>query len=123
MSLPECLSCGTCCFSTLETYVPVSGDDYARLGDRAEELTVFLGNRAYLRMVEGRCAALRVEPQARRFVCTIYEARPQTCRELARGSPQCLGEIATKGERPALACASRFHVSVQDGPPWYPPRR
>ncbi len=103
--------------------MPVSGDDYARMGDRAEELTVFLGNRAYLRMVEGRCAALRVEPQARRFVCTIYEARPQTCRELARGSPQCLGEIATKSERPGLACASPFHLSVHAGPPWYPPRR
>ena len=25
-NLPECLACGTCCFSTLERYVPVAGD-------------------------------------------------------------------------------------------------
>lgn len=103
MDVPECTSCGTCCFSTLATYVPVSGDDYARLADRAEELTVFTANRAYMRMHEGRCAALRVDRPSRRFVCTIYDARPATCRDLERGSPECLGEIATKGARPRLA--------------------
>jgi Fe-S-cluster containining protein len=103
VAVPECLSCGTCCFSTLETYVRVSGDDYARLANRAEELTVFVGNRAYMRVDGGRCAALRVEPGARRFVCTVYDARPAICRELERGSPQCLGEIATKERRSRLA--------------------
>jgi Fe-S-cluster containining protein len=104
--MSDCLSCGTCCFSNLETYVRVSGDDYARLGDRAPELTVFVGNRAYMRMAGGRCAALWIDRPARRFVCTIYEARPEACRDLARGSPECLGEIATKGERPRLALLS-----------------
>jgi Fe-S-cluster containining protein len=99
----ECLTCGTCCFSNLETYVRVSGDDYSRLGGRAAELTAFVGNRAYMRMNDGRCAALEIDVDEGRFVCTVYAQRPQTCRDLARGSPECLGEIATKGERPGLA--------------------
>ena len=102
LTMHDCLSCGTCCFSQLETYVRVSGDDFERLGSAAETLTVFVGNRAYMRMVDGHCAALRVDPAARRFVCTVYETRPAVCRALERGSPECEGEIATKGERPRL---------------------
>jgi uncharacterized protein len=97
---PECLACGTCCFSLLDTYVPVTGDDHARLGDRADDLVVFHGNRAFLRMEDGHCAALRLDAAAGAFVCTVYATRPETCRALARGSPQCAGERQTKGERP-----------------------
>lgn len=98
--LPPCLSCGTCCFSTLERYVPVSGDDHARLGDDADHLVVWLENRAYLRIEDGHCAALEVDRDRALFVCTIYDRRPQTCRDLERGSPQCAGELATKRGRP-----------------------
>ncbi|MFO0694942.1 MAG: YkgJ family cysteine cluster protein [Polyangiales bacterium] len=105
-SLPSCLECGTCCFSSLPTYVRVTGDDHERLGEDAESLTHFVGNRCYLRTVEGRCAALRVDGKAGTFVCTVYERRPSTCRQLERGSPECLGELATKGERPRLALLS-----------------
>jgi Fe-S-cluster containining protein len=103
---PECLDCGTCCFSTLETYVLVRGSDHARLGDRADDLVVFHGNKAYMRMTDGRCAALDVD-RAGRFVCTVYHARPDACRDLARGSPECAGEIATKGDRPRLYALRR----------------
>jgi Fe-S-cluster containining protein len=103
---PECLRCGACCFSTLETYVRVSGDDHARLGDAAESLVRFDGHRAYMRMVDGHCAALVVDARSGRFVCSMYEARPDTCRDLARGSPACAGERETKRERPLLALAS-----------------
>jgi hypothetical protein len=85
----------------------VSGDDYARLGDRAAALTVFVGNRAYMRMQHGRCVALRVDAGVGHFVCSVYDARPQICRDLARGSPECLGEIATKGDRPGRAIGGR----------------
>ena len=105
--MPECLSCGTCCFSTLETYVRVTGDDYARLEERAEELVTFIGNRAYMRIAGDRCLALRVERETGRFVCSIYEQRPQTCRDLARGSPECRGEIALKLERSRRALVDR----------------
>ena len=101
--IAECLDCGTCCFSRLDTYVRVSGDDYARLGDRAVELVRFDGNRAYVRMSDGHCGALDVDSASGHFFCSAYATRPQTCRDLERGSPACLGELATKHERPLLA--------------------
>ena len=101
--LPECLDCGACCFSELEQYARVSGADYERLGERAAELVAFDGHRAYLRMVDGHCAALQVEAHSGRFPCSIYELRPQTCRDLGRGSGACCGERAAKVERPLLA--------------------
>lgn len=95
----NCLACGTCCHSELPTYVRVLGDDYTRLGDAAESLTNFIGNRAFMRMQEGHCAALEVRGEE--HVCSIYERRPAVCRELDAGSPACLAEISLKGDRPA----------------------
>lgn len=97
---PDCLGCGVCCHSRLDTYVRVSGDDWERLGEQAESAAHFIGNRAYMRMRDGRCAALRVERDTGRFFCTLYERRPQICRDLGRGSPECRGELATKAARP-----------------------
>lgn len=99
-SVPECLACGACCFSQLERYVRVSGADYERLGGLAEELVSFDGHRAYLRMVDGHCAALVVDASSGQFVCSAYEARPQTCRDLARGSAECRAERDAKADRP-----------------------
>lgn len=103
MAVPECLSCGTCCFSLLDTFVRVRGEDYERLADRSDDLVAFVGNRAYMRMIDGHCAALEVLGPEGLFVCTTYPTRPQICRDLQRGSPECLGEIGRKGERPILA--------------------
>lgn len=97
--LPACMECGACCFSNLETSVRVSGDDYARLGDAAERLVRFVGNRAYMRWADGHCAALRVDASGQ-LTCTVYPERPQICRDLERGSAACAGERATKGARP-----------------------
>ena len=102
---PDCLQCGVCCFSQLEQYVRVRGDDHARLGEQAAELTHFVGNRCYLRMVEGHCAALQVEPEGRLFVCTAYAVRPQLCRDIEPGSPVCAAERHAKGDRPAALLA------------------
>jgi Fe-S-cluster containining protein len=99
-SPPPCLECGACCLSNLETSVRVTGDDYERLGDAAERLVHFVGTRAYMRLSDGHCAALRVELPGR-FVCTVYETRPDACRDLERGSPQCAGELSTKAGRAA----------------------
>lgn len=103
---PDCLRCGVCCFSELEKYVRVSGDDWSRLGAEAERVAQFIGNRAYMRIEAGKCAALAVRVKAdgaegaKEFFCTIYDRRPRVCRDLERGSPQCEGEIALKGARP-----------------------
>lgn len=100
---PECLTCGTCCFSLLGTYVRVTGDDHGRLGDRADELVWFDGIHAYMRMTDGHCGALLIEPGSGRFVCGAYTTRPAVCRELERGSGACQGELGEKSERPLLA--------------------
>ncbi len=98
---PACLECGACCFSALESYVRVSGDDHARLGPDGDALTAFIGNRCYMKMYDGHCAALLIDVESARFVCSIYATRPATCRDLARGSPACSAEIHEKSERPA----------------------
>jgi Fe-S-cluster containining protein len=82
----------------------VTGEDWTRLGEAAELVAHIVGNRAYMRMADGRCAALDVRTGAdgaRECFCTVYERRPQICRDLARGSPQCEGEMALKGDRPS----------------------
>lgn len=101
LGVPECLDCGACCFSQLAKYVRVTGSDHARLGERAEDLVTFDGNQAYMRMVDGHCAALSVSDGS--WACTTYETRPQICRDLARGSAECAGELAEKRERPLVA--------------------
>jgi hypothetical protein len=91
-----------CCFSQLDTYVRVTGADWDRLGAAAERVAHFVGHRAYMRMRDGHCASLeprRMPTGATEFFCTIYENRPQVCRDLARGSPECEGERAAKAER------------------------
>jgi uncharacterized protein len=98
----DCRHCGVCCFSQKPDYVRVTGDDWARLGEDAERLAYFLDTRAFMRMTDGHCAALairRMPDGAARFFCTSYARRPQICRDLARGSGECLGELAAKGER------------------------
>lgn len=100
----DCTSCGACCFAAAAgalRYVRVTGDDHERLGDHADDLVVFEGIRAWMRMTaEGRCAALRVATEPPRFTCAVYPLRPSACRDLERGSAECLGELARKRARP-----------------------
>ncbi|WP_414662468.1 YkgJ family cysteine cluster protein [Horticoccus sp. 23ND18S-11] len=98
----DCRGCGVCCYSLAPDYVRVTGKDWARLGADAERVAQFLGHRAFMRMTDGHCAALdqRIAPDGSAdFFCTIYERRPQTCRDLGRGTPACLGELAMKQDR------------------------
>jgi Fe-S-cluster containining protein len=86
----------------LDAYVRVTGNDWTRLGDEAESVAHFVSNRAFMRMREGCCVALELrhtEGGAAEFFCSIYERRPQICRDLARGSPECEGERAAKAAR------------------------
>jgi len=103
---PACLGCGACCFSRLAEYVRVSGADHARIGARVDELTHFDDNRCYMNMHDGHCAALVIDATTSQFVCSIYETRPDTCRDLERASGACRGEIHEKRERPLLLLSS-----------------
>ncbi|UQA59080.1 YkgJ family cysteine cluster protein [Polyangium aurulentum] len=99
----DCLLCGTCCFSDLPEYVRVFGVDHDRMDDHARSLTDFIGNRCFMRIEDGHCAALVPDPDTRRFVCSIYPVRPDACRGLERGSSACMGELTVKAERPPIA--------------------
>jgi hypothetical protein len=110
ISITDCLCCGVCCHSNLDTYVRLSGADWERLGADADHVAHFIGNRAYMRMNDGHCAALVVRTTAegtREFFCTVYATRPQVCRDLERGSPECEGELLAKAERVTAACGER----------------
>ena len=97
----DCTTCGACCFSLAPDYLRVFGTDHERLGDDAERLTHFIGNRAYMRLEGGHCAALQIAPETGRFTCSIYERRPDVCRWLERGSGYCQAELAEKSPRAA----------------------
>ncbi|HVY45848.1 MAG TPA: YkgJ family cysteine cluster protein [Minicystis sp.] len=100
---PACTACGACCFSTLPEYVRVFGVDWDRMSEAARGYTEFIGNKCYMRVEGGRCAALRVEAEGPAFFCAIYDERPDCCRALERGSGVCRGERHAKAERPLLA--------------------
>jgi hypothetical protein len=58
-----------------------------------------VGNRCYMRLTNGHCEALSVELEATRFVCSVYLTRPELCRKLEPGSPECFAEIERKRAR------------------------
>ena len=113
----DCTRCGTCCFSESPRHARVTGDDHERLGDEAESLVTWIGNEAFMRLAPARrrdgaegpvvhhCGALVLDADRGTFSCAIYERRPQVCRDLQRGSPECRGELGAKGERPPRALA------------------
>jgi hypothetical protein len=81
----------------------VFGIDTDRMDDGARAFTHFIGNRCFMRIEGGRCAALAIDPVTRRFVCSIYTMRPDVCRSLERGSGGCRGERHEKADRPLIA--------------------
>ena len=83
----------------------MTGADHARLGEHTDAYVEFDGNRAFMRMTEGHCAALTIMDD--RFLCAVYAQRPDTCRTLLRDSAECAGEMATKGERPLTALRAK----------------
>lgn len=90
----------------METYVRVTGDDWARMGDETGRYAHFIGHRAYMKMTDGHCAALEVRNSSsngREYFCRLYDRRPQICRELKRGASQCEAERVLKGDRPLRA--------------------
>ena len=75
--LPPCAGCGRCCHLVVEL----------RPGDHVDEQFVVEhdGVRCLDQRGDGACVALDAVTQ----LCTIYETRPQTCRDFARGENLC----------------------------------
>lgn len=93
--LPDCKVCAACCFSAREHYVELKGADHARLtASEQRELVSFHGTRCYMKMVDGHCIAL--ERIGDVWLCSIYDRRPQLCRDYERGGPACAVDRATR---------------------------
>jgi Fe-S-cluster containining protein len=75
--LPACAGCGRCCHLVVEL----------RPGDAVPEelVAVHAGVRCMDQRGDGACVAL--DPAT--LLCTIYERRPQTCRDFHRGEKLC----------------------------------
>jgi len=86
--LPACAGCGRCCHLVVELR---SGDDVP------EELIAYPEGVACMdQRGDGACVAL--DPVT--LLCTIYETRPQTCRDFARGSGLCRKTLEQWASRP-----------------------
>jgi uncharacterized protein len=99
----DCIDCGRCCFSEAPDYVRVWGSDWERMDERARSFTVFGDNRCFMRIENGRCAALVVDAERGTFTCAIYGMRPEVCRSFERGSGTCRADFFAKGERALIA--------------------
>jgi len=84
--VPECLSCGACCFGGHDRYIQLFDEDLTRgLPDAA--LNRIDGN-TYMRMQNGHCAQLMPLPGGA-LSCAVYEQRPTACRAFRAGSFEC----------------------------------
>jgi Fe-S-cluster containining protein len=90
---PTCHGCGRCCVRTgphLDVYV---GPGELVPWSMTEEVD---GLRLMRRTADRSCVAL--DPRTR--LCTIYDQRPWSCRELQRGDPDCLAACADRPAEP-----------------------
>lgn len=107
LNTPEdCTLCGACCFTSQRVYLPLFGVDESRLTQEDQSLVAREGGQRCMRIVEGRCSALRADPKTSRLLCAIYLRRPDVCRSLARGSGECLRHHEEKREQASAWCDS-----------------
>ncbi len=89
--VPECTTCGICCF--LPLIVPVSRAESERLTSYCEVLLdgsedEIAVDRMLSRAEDGRCRNLE-GTLGENIGCSIYEDRPQVCRDFEAGSDRC----------------------------------
>ena len=87
---PDCTACGACCIGLS---VILSASDEARLAaDEVLALTRIDSEGRWRSMKQrsgGACSAL-FRDAAGRFLCSIYDRRPDACREFEGGSRRCV---------------------------------
>ena len=101
-STVDCRTCGACCYGD-EMWIHVMASDDDRLGgEGTRHLTVLTQHgRGYfarsMKMLGGRCIAFRDRLADGGCGCSIYETRPDICREFQAGSPDCLAARRRRG--------------------------
>jgi Fe-S-cluster containining protein len=91
----DCQSCGACCYGPDEYVAVTAADERGMAKAIVGRYVVRSGERVWLRMVHGRCAALKARQG--HFSCRIYGARPQVCHVVAAGSRECLQARRRRG--------------------------
>jgi len=86
--LPACAGCGLCCHLVVE--LRVSGDDVP-----ADMVVERNGLRFMDQHGDGACVALDRHTR----LCSIYETRPQTCRDFERGADLCRRTVSLARNR------------------------
>ncbi len=82
--LPSCDPCGACCREAFDAVPAAGGALPEALLDRSDPDFITL------RRVAGRCICLRGDGTQTPYRCTHYDRRPDACRDLERGSANCL---------------------------------
>ncbi len=83
----DCGTCGACCREGFHVVEVAAADPFvAKHGSSLERVDGHL----QLPRVDGRCPPLRGDGRDVPYACAVYEDRPISCREFARGGSSCL---------------------------------
>ncbi len=99
--VPDCLACGTCCFTPNPRMVELLGID--EVATPEEWVVQEPDGSKHMRMLPTTVPGIWVcAAHGADHVCKIYARRPFLCREFERGSPDCQEAIAVfpKGCKP-----------------------
>ena len=94
-----CLSCGACCMTYRVSFYWAEADARGLPAELTEQLNPHFSCMAGTNASQPRCAALRGQPGAA-IACTVYEQRPEPCREVQIGDEKCLRARAHHGLAP-----------------------
>lgn len=89
----NCRMCGACCASPVATDVYVTLKKFPSQDiQRLENASIRSGNKLLTKIdTRGECVCGALEGELGRDVrCSIYDARPDVCREFAVGGSSCL---------------------------------
>jgi Fe-S-cluster containining protein len=81
---PDCQDCGACC---REAYHAVEVADDDPVHQARPDVLVCVDNRWQIRRTGNRCSCLAGELGS--FRCTVYDERPQCCRDFTWDSDNC----------------------------------
>lgn len=89
---PSCETCGACCREAFHTLALSPREPFVK---KHPELVVWRETVDGKKQPElprpgGRCPPLRGDGASEPYRCAIYEERPRTCRDFARGGANCL---------------------------------
>jgi Fe-S-cluster containining protein len=96
-----CLSCGACCMTYRVSFYWAEADQRCLPPALIERVNAHVSCMAGTNANAPRCAALRGEPGGS-IACTVYEQRPEPCREVQIGDDKCRRARAHHG-LPALS--------------------